>query len=807
MSTRENIQRLRRKSSSRAALNLFLLTTVAGISSANAALDVSKLPPAATHQVNFATDIKPIFEQSCLRCHGATKPKSGFRLDNRESALKGGEHGTAINPGDSKNSALIHYIAGIDPDMLMPPEGKGESLTTNQIALLRAWIDQGAEWDESESLLQLSVAPAVSYISASGNESKFREHWWQRDGWRSGVESFSFTDNSSPDVRITLSGRAITDDYRADLLVEKLDLGFFHSGFEQFRKYDSDVGGYYPLFSQPSFSLDQNLYLDIGRLWVDFGLTLPDWPRLVLGYEYQYRNGDKATLQWGTVNEGDTYRAIYPAYKSIDERTHILKFDAEFERNGWRVEDSFRGEWTELNTRNHNVNITALDTPGLLILDQSQQGWQSFQGANTVRVERKFKDWLFASAGYLYSHLSGDADFTLDTFNPFGTPLTTRVLAYQWHSDHITLERESHVGNINMLLGPWQGATLILAAQSEWTRQDGTTEGFEDTIGAPSFADDSSPVSHYSNLDRMAVDESMELQYTRLPFTTLYAQARLQQESIGHDENVSSQQTFMRDTDADSDTYDLRAGFDTSPWSWLKFGSFYRWRDKSTDYDDGFADYEPGDIFGYPTVISERDWTSQEIQTQLTLRPCRWLKTTLTHRLVTTRYHTETEPVSVIAFGDATPGGTVLAGNYDAQIFSANFTLTPWARLHLFASASYQDIRSKSNADYSDAVVPYDGNIWSVLCHGRYALTKKTDLVAGYTFSAADFSQDNYATGLPLGMDYDLHGAQIALVSHCTKNLTTKLQYGFYHYDEPSSGGANDYTAHAVFVSLNLQFN
>src|SRR6185503_3101950 len=71
--------------------------------------DVSKLPPPADAKVDFDRDIKPIFETACFRCHGPERPKSKFRLDNRQSALKGGENNEDdIVPGDSAKSKLIH---------------------------------------------------------------------------------------------------------------------------------------------------------------------------------------------------------------------------------------------------------------------------------------------------------------------------------------------------------------------------------------------------------------------------------------------------------------------------------------------------------------------------------------------------------------------------------------------------------------------------------------------------------------------------------------------------------------------------
>ncbi len=51
----------------------------------------------------------------------------------------------------------------------------------------------------------------------------------------------------------------------------------------------------------PELSLNQNLYVDNGRFWVDFGLTLPRWPQIVLGYEYDFKKGTKSMLDWGNV--------------------------------------------------------------------------------------------------------------------------------------------------------------------------------------------------------------------------------------------------------------------------------------------------------------------------------------------------------------------------------------------------------------------------------------------------------------------------------------------------------------------------
>jgi hypothetical protein len=108
-----------------------------------------KLPPASTKTgVTYATDIKPIFDVACLKCHDSTKPKQAAKLslDTLAGALKGSRDGKVIVAGDSGKSDLVLSVAHIgDPDTFMP-KGKGaQKLTDDQIGLIRAWIDQGAK--------------------------------------------------------------------------------------------------------------------------------------------------------------------------------------------------------------------------------------------------------------------------------------------------------------------------------------------------------------------------------------------------------------------------------------------------------------------------------------------------------------------------------------------------------------------------------------------------------------------------------------------------------------------------------------
>ena len=108
---------------------------------------IRQLPTPPTRQIDFSKEIKPILETSCTKCHGRGKDKGGFKIDNRETFLKGGDSGATVVIGKSDQSLLIELVMGFDPETVMPK--KGSKLKPEQIGLLRAWIDQGLKWDDA----------------------------------------------------------------------------------------------------------------------------------------------------------------------------------------------------------------------------------------------------------------------------------------------------------------------------------------------------------------------------------------------------------------------------------------------------------------------------------------------------------------------------------------------------------------------------------------------------------------------------------------------------------------------------------
>jgi mono/diheme cytochrome c family protein len=96
---------------------------------------------------DFYRDIRPLLESRCYDCHQGSKAKGALRLDRLADALHGGESdGPALVPGRPEDSALLQRILSPDEDSVMPP--KGGRLSDKEVALLDAWIRQGAHWPE-----------------------------------------------------------------------------------------------------------------------------------------------------------------------------------------------------------------------------------------------------------------------------------------------------------------------------------------------------------------------------------------------------------------------------------------------------------------------------------------------------------------------------------------------------------------------------------------------------------------------------------------------------------------------------------
>ena len=100
--------------------------------------------------VDFQRQIRPILSDNCLRCHGPDESSrmAGLRLDTKEGIFSPRANGTPVIPKNAPESLLYKRISDPDPRHRMPPLAAHKELTDDQKALLRQWIEEGAEWKQ-----------------------------------------------------------------------------------------------------------------------------------------------------------------------------------------------------------------------------------------------------------------------------------------------------------------------------------------------------------------------------------------------------------------------------------------------------------------------------------------------------------------------------------------------------------------------------------------------------------------------------------------------------------------------------------
>jgi hypothetical protein len=155
---------------------------------------------------------------------------------------------------------------------------------------------------------------------------------------------------------------------------------------------------------------------------------------------------------------------------------------------------------------------------------------------------------------------------------------------------------------------------------------------------------------------------------------------------------------------------------------------------------------------------------------------------------------------------DTLPPSPALSGSYDASIYSARITVRPAARVNLGGLFSYHDAKTAAFDNGSSSVVPWEGDVFSMLLTAGYSVDEKTDLSLEYLFSRSDHEQENALDGLPLGTDNRRHGLLFALSRRVTDKAQARFQYGYYRYDDEGNGGADDYRAHVFVLTVAYSF-
>jgi mono/diheme cytochrome c family protein len=113
------------------------------------------LAAADEKKIDFVKDVQPILSVSCVKCHGADpkgkKPKGGYDMTTKEKAFKDGDNKNALVKGKPEESLVYRLLlgpVGSGDDEIEKMPSKNDSLSPEQIEIIKLWIKQGAQWPD-----------------------------------------------------------------------------------------------------------------------------------------------------------------------------------------------------------------------------------------------------------------------------------------------------------------------------------------------------------------------------------------------------------------------------------------------------------------------------------------------------------------------------------------------------------------------------------------------------------------------------------------------------------------------------------
>lgn len=762
-------------------------------------VDVEAIPEAIQRRIDFKVDVWPIVDKHCIKCHGTSKPNSGYQMMTREQAIHSGDYGKNIIVGDGLKSPLIHFVSYAVDDMEMPPieeSGESKKLSTKEISILRAWIDQGVSWEEITPPTVTANVKAQSRIWwVEGNKNQFRQLEGFREDDGAGLTSFSINHPTADGSEWYLSGSVWDrpDEYRMLIGYDNPSGVWFESGIEQWKSFDANTGGYSSQFSNPAPQLSGILAQTHNDFYLKWGIRSNDGPSLTVSYNYTSIDGQKSLTSFGPAAEmvGGQYtlRSIRPATKARDNEIHRLDITLSSQEDADVIwEDQATVVWQSLDEiRSEYASF------GAGVVDPEERTdrrdtWDSLRGSNSIRFVKQIDKKMQLSLGHSFALMEGESVFT-ENFIGLSTPFSFQGPVGQG----IVLNQHSQMGNMNLSSGPWLGGVNITAGlQFDWLRQDGEGQVIPFPGAAPQTLD--------TGWDQTRFTEYLRANYTGLRNQVFYAETRFRQ--MSYDQSELFDTVIRRMTEANHRHGQYTAGWRIRPHSKIGMHLKGQFSQDTSEFDHPLDQKFGTSGNGYPAFLRDRNSDSIELDGRVWWRPHSQFRIENSYQWAKTDFETSTDMVSDFSGAILSPGGFIDSAQYETHTTGMTMTWAPSYRVHgtVHGNVSRWDMSSQANG--FAGVNPFEGWTWWVGTYWSYMLNPKTDL-----FISADLNRANFSDGDPdfafgNGLDYSWKRARAGIQHKLKSNLSAFAEYSFSTWDQPSLGGFNDFEAHGLFVGF-----
>jgi hypothetical protein len=516
-------------------------------------------------------------------------------------------------------------------------------------------------------------------------------------------------------------------------------------------------------------------------------------------------------------------RKIIPSFRDIDETRDTFAFDASKTFGNTDVLLGMRYEHNEnddsLNMERNAGQIGVVPGGQRFVTQRQKDDVDLFSGHGIT--ETRLTDTLWFTNGYSYTTLTNDLSgtriFGTHFDSAFGEPVPTLG-----QRDHAfldlagTAQVREHVFNANLFWMPTESLAALVGFRYTHENLD-TDSSFlaeEPVPNTPPFTP-TNPAHgfHYgppelgfgdrlADYDRFA--ERLELRYTGIANWLFYAEGEWEEEDghINENQNIDEDVPLDKNTNALGQKYTIGANW--YPMMRLSLsGQYYH---KIASYDEDIISA------AFPRLINQ-DWNTDDFNVRITFRPK--IPTRLGTLSLVTRYdfvHTTIDGQWEV-FSDGELLAELQTGEIKKHVITESINWNPLARFYMQANFSYtlnQTDTPANNIDLvpqtSPTVVNFRNDYWTASSSFGYIIDDKTDFFADYSFYCANDHFNNALVAVPYGLGATEHTASATITRQLTKQVRLLLKYGYFNYRDETSGGHNNYRAHAIFSSLQFRF-
>lgn len=670
--------------------------------------------------------------------------------------------------------------------------------------------------------VEVSVLP-VRYAYVNGDHGKFRAHHWMKDGYSGGVTKFSTALEGYDGISVVMHGSGLSADseYDGEIEIAKEDLGFFKITYQEFNKYFDTTGGFYERFKTlPYVDTDKELILTMGKLEIEAGLRIADWPELTFIYEHEYKNGTKSRLTWAGVVEGtqvagnanNRTRKIAPSWQEIDEEVNLFELKAEKEWKGF----NFVGEqdWEIVHSVS-NRNETQYSTTPPAGADRSNTdqkireqklNLKSVLLTTLLGVDKWFmEDTLYLSSKYRFSQTDAHEIENIYEMDQFMVPTNFSTNAEQVRDSLSGLLYKTNTWVEHAHWRPLQDFVVDAkfkvenATRESWSNYNKDKFPFNaDGSSEPDGVIDQTDVSE--NLDKIRrYGESVSLRYTGIPFVALYSDLQFEQVRNELTEDRQSRNTaeqVNREVIPHQRRMAITVGTRMAPLPRLTLAANARHREDDTTYNNVHYHNVGG---AKSTFVDGQFIETNEVEARIAWKPVKWFAPGFRYKLQDIAYDSWGLPNS-----DIHMGAGVLSNFYIWDIVSQ-----PTDDLLLTGAFSIQDAQTNTPARWSVRTVQFpifNADVAMLLLSAEYTVREDLTLTGVYQGSRANNFTDFSDLTLAYGQDYRQNDVTIGLRWTPKENMWVAPKYAYYNFLPGDKSDVGNYNAHVLWLEFHTEW-